>query len=417
MRDLLFLAHRIPYPPNKGDKIRSFHILRHLASRFRIHLGCFFDDPEDERHIGMLRSICADVHLVRLGPARKLFCGARALLDGRSVSEACYSDARMANWVHNTLGRHDIRDIFVFCSAVAPNVLGDVSGRRTVLDMVDVDSEKWRAYSRAGSRMLRPLFAYEQRHLLALEKRASAVSEKVLFVSPAEREVFSALAPELTDRLLSLENGVDLARFCANRSYANPFLPSASAIVFTGAMDYRANVDAVVWFGREIFPAVRREHPRAEFWIVGANPTARVRRLARQQGIRVTGTVDDVRAYIAHAACVVAPLRIARGVQNKVLEAMALAKAVVISPAALEGLHAVHGRDVLVGEGSEDLFRHVSDVLAGRWPDLGGAARKYVEQHHDWSENLRLLDQIFPGTAASAPADVGYRRGQVLSVD
>jgi sugar transferase (PEP-CTERM/EpsH1 system associated) len=399
LRDLLFLTHRIPYPPNKGDKIRSFHLLRHLASRFNVHLGCFFDDASDEPQIIRLREFCAEVFCLPLTRTRKLARGIGGLMSGRSISEACYRDARMEQWTRRALEQYDIRDIFVFCSVMAPYVFEHATdARRVIIDMIDVDSEKWRAYSRSGSLLMRPLFSYEQRHVLALEKRAAAAGDWILFVSQAERDAFAALAPESSARLLALENGVDSDRFDPAERRPNPFSLNASAVVFTGAMDYRANIDAVVWFAREVFPDVRHLHPDAGFWIVGSNPSARVRRLSRHPGVRITGAVDDVRDYLAHAKCVIAPLRIARGVQNKVLEAMAMAKPVVLTPAALEGLHAEHGRDVLVADNRRDFARCVSDILSGGCNQLGPAARRYVERHHSWAEHLKTLDGYFPAT-------------------
>jgi sugar transferase (PEP-CTERM/EpsH1 system associated) len=395
LRDLLFLAHRIPYPPNKGDKIRSFHILQHLAGRFRVHLGCFFDDAADRDQFGYLRGLCSEVFCLPLGRVRKAARGIHGLLTNRSVSEACYQDVRMRNWVRATIERCGILDIFVFCSTMAPYMLEFAPGRHVVLDMVDVDSEKWRAYADSANWLLRLLYQFEQRHVLELEKRATGASDRVLFVSPAEAQSFAALVPEMSERLAPLENGVDLDRFDPSQFTASPFASGVLPIVFTGAMDYRANVDAVTWFAGDVLPAVRRTHANAEFWIVGGNPSTAVLRLSRHPGIRITGAVADVRPYLAHAACAVAPMRIARGVQNKVLEAMAMAKPVVLTPAALEGLRVLEGREVLVAGSAQDFSDCVSGVLSGLSGELGRAARERVETDYSWPENLRLLDDLF----------------------
>lgn len=396
MRHLLFLAHRIPFPPDKGDKIRSYHILRWLSSRFKIHLGCFFDDAADLRHVNPLRDLCEEVFCLQLGRAQKTVRTISALALRRSVSESCYRDPRMKSWVSATLASHDIRDIFVFCSMMAPYVAVDRAGRHIVLDLVDVDSEKWASYARLARWPLRTLYDYEQRHVLGLERRVGAACDHLLFVSAAEADAFQQLAPELSRRVGYLENGVDLDRFDPAQSFCCPFDGAAMPIVFTGAMDYRANIDAVEWFARAVLPSIRRAHPRAEFWIVGGNPASAVRRLSRQAGIVVTGAVVDVRPYLAHADCAVAPLRIARGVQNKVLEAMAMAKPVVLTPAALEGLHATPGSEVLLASNGADFARCVSEILSGRWEGLGRAARAHVGLHHRWTQNLKTLDGLFP---------------------
>ena len=405
MRDLLFLSHRVPYPPNKGDKIRSFHILRNLAARFRVHLGCFFDDPADADHTDSLHEFCSEVFCLPLSRGRKAARGIRGLMTGRSVSEACFWDVRMQHWTRATLERFGIRDIFVFCSTMAPYVFETAQDRRVVLDMVDVDSEKWLAYSRRASWPLRQIYRFEQRHVLELEKRAARASGRVMFVSAAEAQAFAALAPELSERILVMGNGVDLVRFDPSRHYATPFVPGVLPIVFTGAMDYRANIDAVTWFAGEVFPAIRRTHAHAEFWIVGANPSRPVLRLTRRAGIRVTGSVADVRPYLAHAVCAVAPMRIARGIQNKVLESMAMAKPVVLTSAALEGLHVENKREVLVADTARDFVACVSGVLSDQWNELGRAARKGVEADSSWADKLRLLDDLFPNRVV--PADLG----------
>ena len=406
---MLFLAHRIPYPPNKGDKIRSYHILRHLAAEFRIHLGCFFDDAADRDHADSLREFCSEVFCLPLGRTQKLVRGIGGIVEGRSVSEACYRDARMRKWTRETIEHFDIRDVFVYCSTMAPYVREFAQDRRVILDLIDVDSEKWRAYSLHASWPLRPLFRLEQRRVLELERRAAGASTRVLFVSPAEKRCFAALAPEHAARVSALENGVDLQVFDPSQSYACPFASGVRAVVFTGAMDYRANVDAVSWFARDVLPAVRRVHANCEFWIVGGNPSRAVLNLSSLPGIRVTGAVADVRPFLAHAVCAVAPMRVARGIQNKVLEAMAMAKPVVLTSVALQGLRAECGREVLVGDSADDFANCISAILSGRWSELGRAARERVAADYNWSVNLELLDELFQ--------DPGHSRGRVSRME
>jgi sugar transferase (PEP-CTERM/EpsH1 system associated) len=206
----------------------------------------------------------------------------------------------------------------------------------------------------------------------------------------------------LSGKVGYLENGVDLDRFDPAESRFSPFGAYGQPIVFTGAMDYRPNIDAVLWFAAEIFPGIRHEHANAEFWIVGGNPSSTVRALSRKPGIFVTGAVPDVRPYLAHACCAVAPMRIARGVQNKVLEAMAMAKPVVLTPAALEGLHAAPDRDLLVASDPCAFARCVSEILSGCWYALGQEARACVEQKHRWAQNLSVLDDFLPEESCPA---------------
>jgi len=409
MRDLLFLAHRIPYPPDKGDKIRSHNILKHLSSRFRIHLGCFYDDPRDVRHVGALRELCAEVFCLPLRPVDRYMRTLKAFTRGQAISEARYQDPRMAAWVVETLSRGNINDIFLFCTTTWPYISAQPPGARVIIDMVDVDSEKWGAFAESASWPLRQIYRREQRKIFALERLAAMGSDYCLFVSGAEAGTFARLAPE-TGHLRYLNNGVDLEKFDWTRRLSNPFEVGSAPVVFTGMMNYRPNIEAVTWFAREAFPAVRRAHQNAIFWIVGAQPTTAVRRLAALGGVRVTGRVDDVRPYLSNAACVIAPLKIGRGVQNKVLEAMAMARPVVLTPAALEGLNAASEREVLVAESAQDFARDVSEVIAGKWHHLGVAARGRVEADHRWHKNLEILDTLLSPTPNLAESDFSLGR-------
>jgi sugar transferase (PEP-CTERM/EpsH1 system associated) len=264
-------------------------------------------------------------------------------------------------------------------------------GLHRVLDLVDVDSEKWRAYAQDARAPMRQVWAREARTLLAFERRAAASFDRTLLVSEAEAAAFRRLAPDSAGRIDHVDNGVELSRFDPGLPSADPYSGQPPAIAFTGTMDYRPNVEAVSFFAREVMPLLRAER-EVGFHIVGASPSAAVRELASLPGVHVAGPVPDMRPYIAHAAVCVAPLRIARGIQNKVLEAMAMARPVVASPEAFEGVRAVAGRDLLVAEDAAKMARCVLEVLRGAHPGLGAAARAAVTANHDWSGTLRRLD-------------------------
>ena len=414
-RRLLFLCHRIPYPPEKGEKIRAWHILDHLAERWEVELGFLVDDRADLDHLPALRQRCAAVEW-RATPGQ-LGTGARALLralPGLPLTLGWFHDPGLRAWAEQgqAAGRYDA--VFAYSSAMAPYAMGLAAqrpGMRRVLDMVDVDSEKWLAYAADARAPMRQVWAREARTLLAFERRAALAFDSTIFVSREEAGRFAALAPECASRLDFVDNGVELARFDPARTVINPYRPVAPAIVFTGTMSYRPNVEAVCWFAAEVMPLLRRRDPAPEFHVVGANPAPAVRALTALPGVYVTGAVPDVRPYVAHAAVAVAPLRIARGIQNKVLEAMAMARPVVVSPEAFEGVRAVAGRDLLVAKGADGTARAVAAVLDGAHPGLGAAARAAVRAGHDWAATLRRLaplleagdDLARPGTRAAAP--------------
>ncbi len=402
MQDLLFLSHRIPYPPDKGDKIRAWHMLRHLARTHRVHVGCFVDDAADWAHVPALREQCASLACVPLRPLRQKARALATMRPGRPLTLAYFDSARLRRWVDETLARTGLARAFVSCAAMAPYVLR-ADGVRRVLDFIDVDSSKWTEYARHARWPARAVWAREGRTLLAFERQAAARFDHGLFVSESELRHFHALAPEAAGRTSAVSNGVDLRYFSPDHALANPYPVGDRTIVFTGAMDYRPNVDAVVWFAHEVLPLLSRDlaSPPPCFWIVGANPSDAVRRLAAPGRVTVTGRVADIRPYLSHADAVVAPLRIARGIQNKVLEAMAMGRPVVATPQAHEGLRAVPGRDLLLAGTAAETAGDLADILAGLHPGLGMRARRMVETEYDWARTLAPLDGLWaPGPVA-----------------
>ncbi|MFO7629442.1 MAG: TIGR03087 family PEP-CTERM/XrtA system glycosyltransferase [Prochlorococcaceae cyanobacterium] len=390
---LLFLCHRIPYPPNKGDKIRSFHLLHHLSQHFDIYLGSFVDDPEDWPWAPEVEKFCRAVCLRPLNGRLATLRSLRGFLSGQALSIPYYADAGLRQWVEQTVDAHSIRHAIVYSSAMAQFLPAGGNGfRRKVIDFVDVDSDKWQQYARQKPWPLSWVYRREARCLLALEQALAAQFDAGLFVSSAEADLFHQLSPTTAHKIGFYNNGVNCAYFDpdfdAEAQQPSPFPAGSLPLVFTGAMDYWPNVDAVVWFAREVFPALRRAHPALTFTIVGGNPTRAVRQLAAQPGIAVTGRVVDVRPYLKHALAAVAPMRIARGVQNKVLEAMAMARPVLVSRKGLEGIAAGDREEVLLAESAADYLRLLADVLSGVHAPMGAKARACVQQGFSWEDNL-----------------------------
>ena len=402
MRELLFLAHRIPYPPDKGDKIRSFHLLRHLADRYRVHVGAFIDDPLDWRHVESVAAMCGETCFRPLHVTRAKLASLTALATGEPLTLPYFRDARLARWVRELLASHRIERIFVFSSAMAQYVEGTAAaGIFRVLDFVDLDSDKWRQYGERSTGPVRWVYRREGERLFAYERRCAASFDASLFVSDAEARLFASRAPESAARVSVVGNGVDTEYFSPERAYPNPYAADEAVVVFTGAMDYWANVDAVVSFSRDVFPLVRSDIPQATFYIVGARPTRSVLDLARQPGVRVTGTVPDVRPYLAHARVSVAPLRMARGVQNKVLEAMAMARPVVTSPQALAGITPC--AELLErSAGSPEASARILIEVLRESPSPRHGLRKHVLEHYSWRASLAKMDAILERGALPA---------------
>ncbi|MBI1284105.1 MAG: TIGR03087 family PEP-CTERM/XrtA system glycosyltransferase [Thiobacillus sp.] len=394
MEGLLFLAHRIPFPPNKGDKIRSFHLLRHLSARYEIHLGAFVDDPDDWQYQDALKPYCKSIKLLPLHSRRAKLASLAGLLTGEALTLPYYRSRELGRWAGDLAASGRVTCGLAFSSAMAQFMPRNLA--RRVLDMVDVDSDKWTQYAPTQRWPLSLIYAREGRKLAKWEARVAQEFDATLLVSPAEAALLRQRVPQAGERIGAFENGVDADYFSPARDYPNPYPPDARGIVFTGAMDYWPNIDAVTWFAERIFPAVRDAVPAAQFTIVGSRPGAAVSMLARQPGVVVTGSVPDVRPYLAHAACAVAPLRIARGVQNKVLEAMAMARPVIASPQAAEGLRAEAGRDFILAQGEADFAQVVVAQLQSG--SSAAQARACILANYDWDRNLAAIDPLFePG--------------------
>ncbi|WP_395403715.1 TIGR03087 family PEP-CTERM/XrtA system glycosyltransferase [Pseudoduganella sp. UC29_106] len=396
MEDLLLLVHRIPYPPNKGDKIRSWHLLKHLARRYRVHLATFVDDEDDWQYVPTVQAVCASSHFAALNPRSARVRSLGALLGNRALSLDYYRDEGLRRWVDAAMREHGIGRIVVFSSPMAQYAEPYAQARR-VVDLCDVDSDKWRQYAEKKSWPASLLYRYEASRLLRYERHVAATCDASLLVSAPEADLFRRLAPESAARIGWFSNGVDTGYF-APGTFENPYAPGERAIVFCGAMDYWPNVDAVQWFAQHVLPALKD----VRFYIVGARPSAEVQALAAPNVV-VTGTVPDVRPYVQHAALSVAPLRIARGIQNKVLEAMAMAKAVVVTPQALEGIDAAVGRELLLAADVPQTIAAITSALAGPQEALaaiGAAARARVETAYSWEARLALLDNMIAGELA-----------------
>jgi sugar transferase (PEP-CTERM/EpsH1 system associated) len=392
VEDLLLLIHRIPYPPNKGDKIRSYHLLKHLAQSYRVHLATFVDDPDDWQHVPRVEALCASSHFAKLNPLVARVRSLKALFANRSLSLDYYRDAATSAWVEQAVKQHNIARVLVFSSAMA-QYADPYPGMRRVVDFCDVDSDKWRQYAAQKSWPMNMLYRHEAKQLLAYERRVARDYDASLFVSQPEADLFRQLAPESLDKIGHFNNGVDTDYFSPLPASASPFKAGEQAVVFTGAMDYWPNVDAVQWFASDVFPQLRARFPNLHFYIVGARPSAPVTALGSLPGVTVTGTVPDVRPYILHADVAVAPLRIARGIQNKVLEAMAMASRVVVSPQALEGIDATPGAELILADGADQFVAAVTALLETRNTTIGPAARRRVETQYSWPSNLACIGE------------------------
>jgi len=391
---LLYLCHRIPYPPNKGDKIRSYHLLRHLCEHYRVYLAAFVDDEKDWEYVEKLETRCEACCFLPLDPRRARIRSLSGFLSGQPLTLPYYANSEMSNWVKDILGTHGISRVIVYSSAMGQYVLPHLDQlERRVMDFVDIDSDKWRQYAEKKSWPMSWIYGREAEKLLAYEKRLADLFGASLFVSSAEAEMFKRLIVSDRESISYYNNGVDTDYFAPSPDFANPYPQDQQVVVFTGAMDYWPNIDAVHWFAKQVLPAMESRFPRLRFYIVGSNPADSVRQLAEHPSIEVTGRVEDIRPYLQFATVAVAPMRIARGIQNKVLEAMAMEKPVIVSDQGFEGIHAEPGKELLLANTAEEVVQLIPDLLEGRYDYLGTAARARVVSDFSWEENLPVVSQ------------------------
>jgi sugar transferase (PEP-CTERM/EpsH1 system associated) len=393
MRSVLFLCHRLPWPPSKGDKIRSYHVLRRLAQHYRVYLGTFVDDPADWPYLAPVEALCAEVCVRPLTSWQTRFRALASLARGDALTVGVYRDRVMQRWIEGLLAERKLDLVLCYSSGVAPLIMAHPQLRR-IMDFVDVDSDKWRQYAQAHRGLKRMIYQREARRLAAFECTVATQFDASVLVSEAEAEFFRQQMPAAAHKVYGIPNGVDGEYWDPQRNYANPYPAGERAVVFVGAMDYRANVHAAQWFASEVWPRILARCPEAHFYIVGSKPTAAVHALGQLAGITVTGRVEDVRPWLAHAHAVAAPLRIARGIQNKVLEALAMGKVLLATPEAWEGIEDFAGRQGCISDSPEimatEALRWLNVQEVARVP----AARDMVLSQFDWVRNLDMYESV-----------------------
>jgi polysaccharide biosynthesis protein PslH len=358
-----------------------------------------------------VRALCADAYFARLDRRMAKITCLRGLLTGTALSVAFYQDRGLADWVRRTLDEVRPEVIFVCSSNMADYVMNTAhSARVTLVDLADVDSEKWRAYAERDRFPMRWVHRREWRLVAELETRIARECDWSTFVSTEEAQLLAAMVPDRTAHIRAVGSGVDHLYFDPALPHAPAFDTSRRNYVFTGTMDYPPNVDAVLWFAEAILPLIRLHLPDAQFHVVGSSPAPSVQKLAALPGVFVSGRVPDVRPYLAHATAAVAPMRIARGIQNKVLEAMAMARPVVVTPDALEGIDAAPGREVLVATDAATFAAACVQAATPAAAAIAAAARQRVLAAFIWAEKLRGFDELLglrPPARPDAPAETG----------
>ena len=397
--NILFAAHKVPFPPNNGTKIRSFHQVKYLS---QIGHNVVVAAPAEGHELSYLQD------LLREGTCQEILTGTRGSLiiralnyvvawfRGEPFSVAHYFSSSLRERLKSKLSSTDFDVIFCSCSSMAVYFLelcrlsDQVRRPKLIIDFVDVDSDKWVQLAENSSWWRRLIYRREAELVKALELEAHDFFDLSVFISEADRNLFATICGS-SDGIEVIPNGLDLEFFSPRGKKEHP----GSTILFCGVMDYAPNVDAVIWFVEEIFPRIRLRHPNCKFIIAGMNPSRKVSKLAKREGVHVTGYVENIRDWYHRADVVVTPIRMARGVQNKVLEALACGLPVVSTTLACEGIAVEDRNDILIADDVNKFSNAVIELLSDR--DLakrvGSSARAVAERHYDWSRVLRPMDR------------------------
>ncbi len=403
-RRVLVLTHRAPYPPDRGDRIRSYHLLKLLARHFDVGLACVSDEHVTVEQKQVLSQLAGRLAIQKTNKLVSRARGAAALARGEAVTPSLFYDPKLAQTITRWHAQRPFDAVLTFCTGMMRYArllthpayrLTEFAGSRPwhVLDLVDVDSQKWSAYAEQATGPMKWVYTKEAERLARIESGIDDRFDRISVISGAEAAVYRE---QFRDHpgLSVVENGVDL-------EYFSPMPDVGSqTTVFVGVMNYKPNIEAVQWYVNEVHPLVLKKHPGATFKIVGRDPSPKVKALRHHEGVEVVGTVPDVRPYLEQAAAVVAPLQVARGVQNKVLEAMACRRAVVCSPEAATGIRALPGRHLLVAESPKMFSRYVRALMRDDHyrQQVAAAARRCVQRRYGWDKALGPMVELLGGS-------------------
>jgi sugar transferase (PEP-CTERM/EpsH1 system associated) len=387
---ILFLSQRVPYPPNRGDKITTWRLIEHMARSHEVEIVAFAHDDADEMAVKHLVDKGFDtsfvLHRAKAAKLRSL----PLLLTRQPLTLGYYGSRALQAEVDRRIGRADLA--YAYSSSMGAFLMHHATPR--VMHFAELDSDKWRQYSERTGPPGRWIYRREAKTLLAFERRLAAGSRMNVLCTPLEEAIFQREIPGVPTAVL--KNGVDLEHFRPDPDYAEP-----GRIVFTGVMDYLPNIDACQWFTRRVFLRLLKDYGDATFDVVGSNPAPEVKELVQYPNVRVTGFVPDTRAWLREASIAVAPLRIARGIQNKVLEALAMGLPVVGTTPATQGVEGEPGRHYLVADDEDAFYEAVKRLLDS--PEearaLGARGRAFVEERYAWDRCLAPLEGILAGAA------------------
>ena len=413
--NILLLTHRVPYPPNRGDRIRAYHLLRFLASRHQVSLACLADEGYDAETYSELQKLTSRLEIVRQQKAKRWGQACLRFTAGRTATSGLFHQPELHRILQEWKKDTKFDCIIAFCSSMVPYAFALSQQEVPVLvDLVDVDSQKWLDYAEQASGVKKLLYRTEGNRLRKFEQKIAEQAASVVLVSEAEADIYRTICPN--EKTHAITNGVDGEYF---QSSEGPSSSQPFSCVFVGALDYGANIDALNWFCKEVWPNVIRKHAQAHFTIVGRQPTSAVKNMANLPGVTLVANVPDIRPYLQNANIAIAPLRIARGVQNKILEAMAMGKAVIASPEALAGIKLQLDLNAVVANTPSEWCKMLTDLWdsSEKRDKLGSEARKFVQSNHVWSVTLQKWERLLLSSQVQSRSLDPQRHLPALSLD
>tara|TARA_R110001583_G_scaffold181353_1_gene338560 strand:+ start:2160 stop:3380 length:1221 start_codon:yes stop_codon:yes gene_type:complete len=400
---IVVLSHRVPYPPNKGEKIRTFNQIKYLASQgHEIHLFSPYDNDEELEHFSSLdqQGICQSISSFSLDA--KPFRLIRGLLKGKSLSVANFYSRDMQTDFDHFISSSKVDVIICTASSMAEYIFKSSVLKLTtkhpllIMDFMDVDSDKWAQYQNSSRLPMSWVYHREHKLVSQFEFKIASEFDVCYLIAQAEVELFKRQVADLGN-VQVLGNGMDTKTFFPSKIRA---ANTAPVLLFTGVMDYKPNVDAVVWFVNHCWQNVIEKYPNARFIIAGMNPNSEVLALKGKRGIEVTGFVDDILPFYHAADIFIAPFRLARGVQNKVLQAFSCALPVISTPMGAEGINCTPGNNVLIASDASDFFEQIVFLFENQDTavDIGKKALRLIEEQYSWEGQLNPIVELFSST-------------------
>jgi polysaccharide biosynthesis protein PslH len=396
---ILFITQRVPYPPNKGEKLRTYHQIKHLLDKgYGITVACPIADKQEAEYAQALTDKLG-VEVISAPLRNTAVAYISALLKRQSLSEAKFYSASLMSLIKQALADQPYTAIVCSASSLA-QYIWDIPAANTpqknirkVMDFMDLDSDKWAQYATKAPWPMRWVYSREALKVRQLEQRIVADFDSTFFISQKEVDLFEKQQPQLIQHdVMAIGNGIETEYFSPKPSQEQHVL---ATYLFVGVMDYKPNIDAVLWFCEYVWPSILRRTPNAKFVIAGMSPSKVIKDLARQPSIQVTGFVENILPYFHQADVFVAPFQIARGVQNKVLQAMACGIPVITSSLGAEGIEAVQHEELLIANNANEYMEIIAQLTdSKRYQVVANAAIARIAMDYSWGGQLKLLDRL-----------------------